>query len=126
MSEPNAELLAALAPYAEKAGRTPEEMLALVTQASEQAIKRAARKAEREAARVAARARLDAELTTLPEMIGASDIASWYGINRAAVSNWLTRYTEWPRPVATGPNGYLWNCDMATRKAWNAWRENKA
>lgn len=60
----------------------------------------------------------------LSDLVSPADIAEECGVGKAAVSNWISRYPDFPRPLVTVAKGYtqLFSrravIDWYTRKDW--------
>lgn len=52
----------------------------------------------------------------LNDLVGASDIAAQFGVGRAAVSNWATRFEDFPDPLA-----HVGGRAIYSRKQVTAW-----
>lgn len=63
----------------------------------------------------------------LPTFYGPAMVAEWCGVGRAAVSNWLRRYDDFPEPAGRvrGPkvDNLFWREDQ--RKEWLEWAYGK-
>lgn len=59
----------------------------------------------------------------VPEYASKSLIAEWCGVSPSSVSNWLSRYTDYPPPAITvrSPKGADFAWPMDSREAWVEW-----
>ena len=68
-------------------------------------------------------ARKREHLRGLPVFYGPSSVAEWCGVGRAAVSNWLNRYDDYPEPagIVRGPRSdtFFWRENQ--REDWIRW-----
>lgn len=66
----------------------------------------------------------------IPEYRGASDVARWCGVTRAAVGNWMARHDDWPQPdvvVASEGTEQVVRGWLPERRAeWEAWAAKRA
>ena len=65
---------------------------------------------------------------SLPTFCGPSIIAKWCGVHPASVSNWLSRYNDYPAPAGQvrGPkrDTFFWREDQ--RDEWVKWALSKS
>jgi hypothetical protein len=76
-----------------------------------------------DAAEAQALAKRHQRLQALPVFYGPSAVARWCGVGRAAVSNWLQRYDDFPEPAGVvrgaARDAFFWRGDQ--REDWIRW-----
>lgn len=61
----------------------------------------------------------------LDDLVGVGDLANELGESKATISNWSSRYADFPKPLARISNGPVYSREQVTEwrmtHEWNDW-----